>query len=126
MKFLLRFLPHIFQEPLTAEVILGTGAKINIARANIDASGGEMLIDVPDEKCDIVVRAFESRGIEIVRLEQPISLNKELCTSCGACISTCPVQVFTFGEDWRVALNAMRCIRCGICITACPFNALSI
>lgn len=124
MKILLRFTPEIIQEPHIAEVILETGAKLNIDRASIDAVSGEVVIDVPDEKCDKVIKLFRSRGMVVSVLEHPIVLDEDECVQCGACISVCHIKVLSFKEDWSITLDEKRCNQCGACITACPHRAL--
>jgi ferredoxin len=122
----LRFPPEIIQEALTARAILKTGAEININGANIGTEGGEMIIDVPTERCEMLVELFESKGVEVFRLYEPISLDEEECINCGACISVCPVGVFSFDNNWRIVLDGGDCVQCGICITVCPFDALNL
>ncbi|MDI6640168.1 MAG: 4Fe-4S binding protein [Methanocellales archaeon] len=124
MKILLRFTPEIIQEPHIAEVILETGAKLNIDRASIDAVSGEVVIDVPDEKCDKVIKLFRSRGVVVSVLEHQIVLDEDECVQCGACISVCHTKALSFKEDWSITLDERRCNQCGACITACPHRAL--
>ncbi len=124
MKILLRFAPEINEEPHIAEVILETGAKLNINRASVDAVSGEVVVDVPDEKSDEVTKLFRSRGVEVSLLEHPIILDEDECVQCGACVSVCYIKALSFKDDWSIALDEKRCNQCGICIIACPHSAL--
>lgn len=124
MKILLRFTPEINQEPHIAEVILETGAKLNINRASVDAVSGEVVVDVPDEKCDEVINLFRSRGVEVSLLEHPIILDEDECVQCGACVSVCYIKALSFKDDWGIDLDDKRCNQCGACIIACPHSAL--
>lgn len=124
MKIFLRFAPEINQEPHISEVILETGAKLNINRASVDAVSGEVVVDVPDEKFNEVVKQFRSRGVEVSILEHPVILDEDECINCGACISVCYVRALSFKDDWSIALDEKRCNQCGACITACPHGAL--
>ena len=126
MKLLLSFPSHLHGMPYTAEVILETGAKINIDRANVNAVCGELIIDVPDEKVEEVARRFEARGVVVKRLLSPISWDEERCIHCGACISVCPKGVFSFDEHWRIRVEAEKCVRCDVCVKACPLNAIEL
>ncbi len=114
------------QDPVIARVILGTGVEINVDRANIDATSGEIVLEVPIDACNRVARAFEREGASVSVLEHPILRDEDECVHCGACISVCPVHVFSFADDWRVAMDESKCIHCGACITACPHDALKI
>ncbi|MHC1567657.1 MAG: 4Fe-4S binding protein [Candidatus Syntropharchaeia archaeon] len=128
MKLLLKYPFHVIKEkkPYTAEVILETGVKVNIDRAVVDAVSGEMVVDVPDETCERVIASFESKGIMVTKLLQPILLDEDRCISCGACISLCPIKVFSFDDEWKLKIEEKKCIQCKICIPACPFGALRL
>jgi len=126
MKVLLRYSSVTSKEPHIAKVILETNALINIVRANVSPVGGETVLDVSDDKYEAVVELFRSRGVEVVLLPAPILLDEKRCCQCGACVSICPVEVFSFEHDWRVRLDGANCIQCGVCISACPFGAVSL
>jgi len=125
MKVLLRLSPKMSKEPVIAEVILKTGAKINIDRANVGAVGGETVLDVPDDKSDRVIALFKSKGIETILLPKPIIIDRDRCVHCGACISVCPNDVFRF-VDWQLVLEEEKCSQCGTCVISCPLGALSL
>ena len=50
------------QDPVIAKVILDTGVAINVDRANIDATSGEVVLEVPADSCARVAHAFEREG----------------------------------------------------------------
>lgn len=126
MKVLLKFTSQMNDEPHIADVILETGTRLNIVRATADAKGGEVLVDVPDDRYSTIARAFKSRGVNVHALQHPVVLDENACVRCGACISVCPVNVFRFEKDWSVALDENKCVQCGICVTACPLCALDL
>jgi ferredoxin len=125
MKLMLHVAPGIVREPLIASVILETSALVNIERASIDAVSGEIVLEVPPEKCEKVKEAFEKRGVGVVLLEMPVIKDDEECVHCGACVSICPTGTFRF-DDWVVVANSGKCIQCGACIAACPQRALRL
>ena len=125
MKLMLHVAPGIVRQPLIASVILETKALVNIERASIDAVSGEIVLEVPVEKSQEVMDAFERRGVKVVPLENPVIRDENECVHCGACVSICPTGTFRF-EDWRVVADSGNCIQCGACIVACPQRALNL
>ena len=126
MKITLHATPDITPRPLIAEVILETGALLNIDRADVKPKGGEVVIDVPPNECERVVAAFEKRGATITALEQPVIKDDDECVNCGACISVCPTVVISFRDDWSVQMDLGKCVQCGACVTMCPHGALTV
>ena len=57
-----------------------------------------------------------------------IAIDIEKCTGCGACLNSCPVDVFrveaTTGK--AVAVYARDCQVCFLCEDDCPEKAISI
>jgi ferredoxin len=126
MKLLLRFSPEIIRQPILADTILDTGIKIDIERASVDASSGEIVVNVPDERCRSVVDYLRHRGVDVTRLGEAIARDEESCINCGACVSVCPVGAHSYQHDWSVRLDKSACVQCRACITACPVNALKL
>lgn len=121
MKLLLKYPLPLDEMPYTAEVILETGAKINIDRATRD----ELIVDVPGDDVEQVARLFRKKGVEVRKLLRLIAWDEERCIHCGACISVCPTKVFKFDPSWKINLEEERCVRCEICVKACPLSALA-
>lgn len=55
-----------------------------------------------------------------VSLFAQLQVDRQKCTGCNACVTTCPMQV-----PLKEHPNHPECIRCGACINVCPHNALS-
>lgn len=53
----------------------------------------------------------------------PVTINKEVCIACGACVAGCPVGALTL-EDVAVC-DENTCIDCGACVGTCPVEAIS-
>ncbi|MEI7648323.1 MAG: 4Fe-4S binding protein [Methanomicrobiales archaeon] len=126
MKLLVNFSRGKGRKPIIAQVVRDTGVLINVERAVIDSSEGEALIDVPDDQCKLVSDTMISLGARVHILENGVSLDESECVDCGACISICPREVFSFDVDWKLSLDEKRCVLCGKCVDACPSHALII
>ncbi|NYT05938.1 MAG: 4Fe-4S dicluster domain-containing protein [Methanomicrobiales archaeon] len=126
MKLLVTFSRKGGREPVIARTVKETGVLINVERANIDSMAGEVLVDVPDTDADLVCRKMRETGASVRILEESVLRDVDECIDCGACISICPQDVFSFDGEWRLVLDGSRCVLCGKCIPACPHHALSL
>lgn len=48
------------------------------------------------------------------------SIDPRLCTSCGTCISACPVDALAWRDDELISFDRATCVDCGICYAVCP------
>lgn len=104
MKLLVNFSRGKGRKPIIAQVVRDTGVLINVERAVIDSSEGEALIDVPDDQCRLVSDTMTKLGARVRILEHGVTLNESECVDCGACISICPREVFSFNTDFKLQL----------------------
>jgi NAD-dependent dihydropyrimidine dehydrogenase PreA subunit len=125
VKLLVTFSRKEGRKPIIAQVVRDTGVLVNVERALIDSSEGEALIDIPDESCRIVKDRLTDLGATVRILEEEIVLDETECVDCGACISICPQEVFSFDSDFKLQMDAKKCVLCGRCIEICPHRALS-
>ncbi len=58
------------------------------------------------------------------------SVNPNLCSSCGICVSVCPYSAPSFVEEGRMAgkadINAALCKGCGLCAASCRSGAITL
>ncbi|NLD57683.1 MAG: 4Fe-4S binding protein [Methanomicrobiales archaeon] len=126
MKLLVNFSRGKGRKPIIAQVVRDTGVLINVERALIDSSEGEALIEVPDEQCQLVRDSMANLGAIVRILDHGIRYDESECVDCGACISVCPREVFSFDTEWKLRCDEGKCILCGKCVDACPHRALSL
>ncbi len=50
-------------------------------------------------------------------------VNKDLCTGCGICVDTCPLDAIELKNDIAV-INNDNCSNCRACESECPIEAI--
>ncbi len=125
VRVLLKFDEALTSQPITAQVILEHRLPLNILRADVKPAGGEILVDIPQDRFDEVVQAFQTRGVTVT-VEKRLTVDRDRCIHCGACYSLCPTSVIHFEVDYTVAFDEEKCVACGLCIDACPTHALKL
>ncbi len=56
-----------------------------------------------------------------------ISVDKKLCSGCGACFEACPNDALSGNnKEMTVLVKEISCINCGLCIAVCPEKAITI
>ena len=54
-----------------------------------------------------------------------VTIVKEKCTGCGACVDVCPVDALKL-EDDKAVVDPETCIDCGTCVDECPVEAITL
>ena len=124
-RVLLKFAECQIQEPITAQIILELKVPINILNADITPHGGAILIEVPSQEINGVIKAFQEKGVTVT-VQKRVRVDTENCIDCGACYSLCPADAITFKEDASIIFDEGVCISCGLCVDACPTRAITI
>ncbi|MFN0302461.1 MAG: 4Fe-4S binding protein, partial [Burkholderiales bacterium] len=56
-----------------------------------------------------------------------ITINKETCTLCKACIGACPAAALQDSQDApRLRFIEANCVQCGLCEVTCPEQAIAL
>lgn len=55
----------------------------------------------------------------------PAVVDRDKCTACEECISTCPVEAIEM-VDGKAKVKADECTDCEACVDACPEQAISM
>ena len=54
-----------------------------------------------------------------------VTIDKEKCTGCGACVDVCPVDALKLEND-KAVVDPETCIDCGTCVDECPVEAITL
>jgi len=125
LKAELKFNNKRVAEPIISTIVLKEQATINILKARVDETGGKVLVEIPDDKAENVIKAFRDSGVE-VKLEILAEIT-ENCIHCGHCVTLCPVEAIIYDKkSLSVKMVSEKCIQCGRCVDACPTKAIKI
>ncbi len=129
-KFKIEFTESNVQDSVVYILVAEFNLKPNILKAQIEGDGtGVMLVSIEGEEADMVkaVERLKGIGLLVNELSNHITRNHDKCFSCGACVSICPTNSFTYDPvTWEVHVNTDKCIACGACVNACSVRALSL
>lgn len=53
------------------------------------------------------------------------SIDQELCSGCGLCVTVCPSETITI-ENHKAIITGQESLNCGHCVAICPTNAVSV
>jgi NAD-dependent dihydropyrimidine dehydrogenase PreA subunit len=128
MKLKLIFTHENISKPIISETVLKTKIPINILEAKVTPDAGEMIVEVlaMGEKLEEIVKNFQEYGVIVEKIPSTIKIDYEKCISCGACVSSCPVQAIIQDSNWEIEFNEEKCIRCLICVNSCPMMAIKV
>ena len=125
VRILLRFSEEQVPHPITSQIILEHKVPITILAAHVNAKGGEVLAEFPDEAQEKIVKAFRKKGVKVT-VPKLIEVDSEKCFSCGSCVALCPVEAISMDEDCTVQFDKEKCVgsTCSICVDVCPTRAI--
>ena len=55
----------------------------------------------------------------------PVTVDKDTCVGCGACVAVCPVAALALDENGKSGCDEDVCISCFSCIPVCPVSAIT-
>ncbi len=103
--------------------VLKQDISFNILKFSMDSSGTTMLLDVPEDKIKDITKSLKKSNI-IVNKKGRVSVDKELCVNCGACVSLCPTDALNLNSTFELVFSEELCIGCNLCINSCPRYAI--
>jgi L-aspartate semialdehyde sulfurtransferase ferredoxin len=129
-RLVLHFPHRLVDRPIVYKLIKDYGLVMNILKASITPNEeGFMVIELQGEKDNFAkgIKYLEESGVVIDPIGRDVKRNEERCTSCGACVTICPVDALAYDPKTRqVIFNDEKCIACEICVKACPLGAMEV
>ena len=126
----MRFPQRLVERPIIYRLVKDYDLEFNILKASITPEQeGLLVLELKGEQkeYDKGINFLTNSGVKIQSLSQDVTRNEERCTSCGACVTVCPVGAFEVDPETRiVSFHNEKCIACGLCIPACPPRAMEV
>jgi len=128
-KILMHFPREMVQQPILSTVTREFDIIFNIISARItENEQGVMKVELRGTRQSVpaAIRFIREKGVSVRSLSKFITIDRSLCTDCGACVVHCPTEALYYEEDRSVGFDAKKCIACELCRTACPFHAIIV
>ena len=128
-RILVGFPRELVNEPILSSVIKEFGIDFNIIAAKItENEEGELKVELRGTRQNVLaaIDYIKKKGIGVRSLSKFITIDRELCTDCGACVVQCPTAALYYTEDHAVGFDAAKCIACELCRLACPYRAVIV
>ena len=128
-KYTLKFSGSNLHESVSYLLVSKFNIRPNVLRANIDGSGGRMVLSMKGDDADIenAISHLRSMGIKVELMDNYVKRDGNRCIDCGSCISLCPTFAFELDRETHdVLLDTGKCVACGFCISACPTHAITL
>lgn len=58
-----------------------------------------------------------------------VKLDREKCKGCGTCVTVCPVNLYSMGDDGKAVFKEggdAECLKCHACEINCPAKAIVV
>ncbi len=114
-------------EPIISKTIYKTGAQFYIIEAKVEKDKKELTVEIigDKEQVDEAIENLEKSGAKVKKFIERVTIDRDLCVDCGACVSLCPWYAIEIKDNWEVVHLPEKCIPgCELCVTACPVKAL--
>lgn len=129
-KVFLHFPKCETEKPIVHNLVKEFDLEVNILRAKVTPEEeGYLVLDLAGESEHInkALEYVKTFNVKVNETEKGLIHSRQKCTSCGVCVSHCPVKALHIPNraTMEVRFNADTCVECLQCIEICPFGACS-
>ncbi len=129
-RIVLTFPHKLVDQPIIYRLIKDYDLMVNILRARVTPrEEGRLVMELTGAKSAIKqgMKYLDDLGVQVEEVVQDIQWHENRCTSCTACISSCPTNaLWVDRKSMKVSFDKEKCILCELCITVCPYRAIEI
>ena len=128
-RILVHFPKDLVNEPILCIVTREFDITFNIISARItENEEGQLKVELRGTRQNVLaaVDFMKKKGVGIRSLSKFVTIDRKLCTDCGACVVQCPTGALFYAEDRSVGFDAAKCIACELCRAACPYGAVAV
>lgn len=128
-RIMMYFPSNLVNEPILCTVTREFDITFNIISATItENEEGRLKVELRGKRPNVLkaVDFIKSKGVAVKSLSKFVSIDRDLCTDCGACVVHCPTAALCFTDEMAVAFDPKKCITCELCRHACPYHAVII
>ena len=128
-RIMMYFPKDLVNEPILCTVVREFDIVFNIISATItENEEGRLKVELIGKRPNVTkaVEFIKSKGVGVENLSKFITIDRDLCTDCGACVVHCPTQALFITEDRALGFDAKKCITCELCRHACPYHAVIV
>ena len=128
-RILVHFPRTLVQEPILSIVTKQFDITFNIISARItENEEGVMKVGLRGTRSKVLgaIDFMKKKGLSVRSLSKFITIDRALCTDCGACVVHCPTGALYYGPEREVVFDAKKCIACELCRPACAYRAVLV
>ncbi len=123
----LGFTDKLVQLSKPGEFVFSQGLSISKARYQPDADKRIAIRMATDHLLEQSAQNPEFAPLSGTAAFGTINLDRNACTLCMACVSVCPAQALSAGNQTpQLKFIESQCLQCGICQQACPEQAIDL
>ena len=128
-RILLQFPRELVNEPILCTVTREFDITFNILSARItENEEGQLKVELRGTRSNVLeaVEFIKQKGVTVRSLSKYVTIDRKLCTDCGACVVHCPSGALFYEAGLAVGFDATKCIACELCRLACPYRAVVV
>ena len=128
-RIYVHFPRNLVQEPILSIVTREYDITFNIISARItENEEGVMKVELRGQRPSVLaaLEYMRKKGLNIRSLSKFVTIDRALCTDCGACVVHCPTAALYYGAEREVVFDSKKCIACELCRPACAYRAVLV